>query len=115
MYSSFRDTTYYVHLADTADRPIATLPTVAITTPTLKKIYQSELNKESKRLRVPLERMTIEHKKMAGERVLERLKARIAARKPEKALPAGLRLYEVNLLLRERRIEKQSQLIAEAQ
>ena len=109
MYSSFGESTYYVYLGDGTGRPLATLPSVSMTIPTLKKIYQIELNKEKKRLHVSLRELSVAQKKLAGERVLAQLR-----RSRQNRLPPVMRLYEVNLSLRAGRFEKQSQLIAEA-
>ena len=113
MYSSFADNTYYVYLADGSGSPLATLATAGITTPTLKKIYQSELRHETKRLRTSRQRMTPEQKRPVGERVLRRLRESRWAQQQGAAFPQVLRIYEVNISMAGTNFEKRRDLIAE--
>ena len=113
MYSSFGRSTYYVYLTDGADQPLATIATLGITTPTLKKIYDGEVRKEVRRLRSARRLLTVEQRRPAGERVLESLKASPWAQQHAGSLPPVLRLHEVNISISGTRIEKQPQLIAE--
>ena len=108
MYSSFGESTYYVHLADTAGKPLPTQSTLGVSTPTLKKVYQTELRKEQRRLQLKSGKLGLEEKRVVGERLLGRLKAAPAARRK-----GPLRLYEVNISLRNGRIEKDAVLVAE--
>jgi hypothetical protein len=113
MYSSFGRSTYYVYLTDGADQPLATITTLGITTPTLKKIYDGEVRKEVRRLRSARRLLTVEQRRPAGERVLESLKASPWVQQHAGSIPPVLRLHEVNISISGTRIEKRPQLIAE--
>ena len=114
MYSSFTNKTFYVHLADGAGKPVAAPASTGLRTSQLKKIYQRELRKEAQRPGRPRQEMTAEEKRAAGERVLASLRDSQWAQRESSNFPSVVRLYEVNILLREGRFEKQSLLIAEA-
>lgn len=113
MYSSFGRSTYYVYLADQADAPVHARELVGMITPTLKKVYDGEMRREAKALRVPRRRLTPEQKRVVGERILARLKTTVPAQEAGAAFPAALRLYHVDIELVEGRIEKKQSLIAE--
>lgn len=113
MYSSFSESTYYVHLADGAGQPLPTRQTIGITASTLKKVYQSDLREERARLRLRAKKLTLEEKRVVGQRLLARLQDSPPASETGGARPRGLRLYEVDISLIDGRIEKRSELIAE--
>ena len=113
MYSSFGKSTYYVYLADSEDRPLATLPTVGMATPILKKVYDTELKKEIGRLRSSRSKMTLPQKRPAGQRTLATLKNSLWAQQQGSEFPATLRLYEVNIALAGTKFNKRTDLIAE--
>lgn len=113
MYSSFSRSTYYVYLADGAGQPLATSPTVGMTTPTLKKVFDTELRKEVRRLQSSQQRLAPENRQEVAARVLARLKESAAARDAAETLPASLRLYQVNIRLAHGRYEKETMLLAE--
>ena len=113
MYSSFGESTYYVYLADSEGKPFATLPTTGMTTPTLKKVYQTELDKEIRRLRSSRRKLTPYQKRPAGERTLAALKNSLWAQQQGAGFPAMLRLYEVNIALAGTKFDKRTDLIAE--
>lgn len=113
MYSSFAKTTYYVYLADGTGQPLATLPLTGMTTPTLKKVYQTELQKEIRRLRSSRSKLTVDQKRPAGERVLASLHDSLWAQQQGDTFPPGLQLYEVNIALAGNGFEKRTDLIAE--
>ncbi len=114
MYSSFTNKTFYVYLADGAGQPVAAAPSTGLRTSQLKKIYQRELRKEEQSPGRPQARLTTDEKRTAGERVLATLKKSQWVRE-RSTLPSVTRLYEVNILFREGRFEKQSLLVAEVQ
>ena len=113
MYSSFGRSTYYVYLANGADEPAGSVELVGMTTPTLKKVYDGEMRREAKLLRVPRRRLTAEQKRVVGERILARLKTTAPAQQAGTAFPETLRLYHVEIELIDGRIQKTPSLIAE--
>lgn len=113
MYSSFGRSTYYVYLTNGADEPIRAVELVGMTTPTLKKVYDGEMRREAKLLRVPRRRLTPEQKRAVGERILARLKTAAPALEADATFPETLRLHHVDIELIDGRIEKKPGLIAE--
>ena len=113
MYSSFTSKTFYVYLADGDGAPIATAPTIGMTTPTLKKIYVSETRRERARSPVRSKSLTSEQKRLAGERILTQLKNAPDLHERNVSLPAVLRLYEVNISMTGGRFDKETELVAE--
>ena len=113
MYSSFSRSTYYVYLADAAGQPLATQPTAGMSTPTLKKVFDTELRKEVRRLQTSQRLLPAEERRAVAERVLARLKESAAARNA--SFPANLRLYQVNIRLAQGRYEKETMLLGELQ
>lgn len=113
MYSSFGAHTFYIYLADGTGRPIASLPAVGMSTATMKKVYVTEMRKERDRLGLRAKKLTVEEKRPVGERLLTKLKNSPAVRQRGSAFPGGLRLYEVEIAMRERRFEKETSLVAE--
>jgi hypothetical protein len=113
MYSSFTNKTSYVYLADGAGKPVAAYASTGRPTSQLKKIYQREVLKEARRPGRLRQELTAEEKGAAGARVLTTLRDSEWARRVDSAFPAVVRLYEVKILLRKGRFDKQSLLIAE--
>ncbi len=114
MYSSFGSSTYYLYLADGMGAPVASLETIGMSTPTLKKVFSTEMRKERERLQIRAGELTPEQKQLVGERLLARLKNSPAARQRGGPKPEILRLYEVNISVRGGRFEKQTELVAES-
>ncbi len=112
MYSSFGSKTFYLYLADGAGQPIACASAVGISTATLKKVFVSEMKRDQTRLHLGSKTLNAEQKRLVGERVLERLRGSPAAQKTAPA-PGGLRLYQVDIALRDGRFEKRTEMIAE--
>jgi hypothetical protein len=113
MYSSFGQSTYYVHIADASDRPLATRATLGVSTPKLKKIFDTTVGREAKRLGIGRSKMTPEQVAAVGERVLADLRSSADPRTEEAAPPSPLRLYEVRLRLEHGRFERTTKLLAE--
>lgn len=111
MYSSFTDRTYYVYLADGADQPQPSVPLVGMSTPTLKKVYDGEVRRALRQLKVRRQDLTVEQKQAIGAPILSRL--RNSAPTGPAVLPEVLRLYQVDIELRDGRFEKRQTLIAE--
>lgn len=111
MYASFTDRTYYVYLADGADQPLPSVPLAGMSTPTLKKVYDGEVRRTLRRLNVRRHDLTAEQKQAIGAPILSRL--RNSAPAPDEGLPEVLRLYQVDIKLRDGRFEKRRTLIAE--
>ena len=117
MYSSFSDSTYYVYLADGADQPLSTYGAIGVSTATFKKMYESALRAEMRRLRVPRKQLTDEQRQALGARVLAELRtspgALAAGHTTGRQLPDVLRLYEVQVQLAGGELKKETRLIAE--
>jgi len=110
MYSTFGSSTWYVYLADGNGQPIPSATAVGMSTPTLKKVFTTELRKERERQHLR-GKLTPAGEQAAGEQLLARL------RRPSVAQTGGspqpLRLYEVEITLRSGRLEKATRLVAE--
>ena len=114
MYSSFGRSTYYVHLADSTGSPLPTVATLGVSTPTLKKIYESEVRGEMKRIpKASRQRLSIAQRQPAGKRVLQRLSNSTSTGQSEAPRATGLRLYEVRISLEGGQFQKRRELIAE--
>ncbi len=114
MYSSFGRSTYYVYLTNGADQPLPTVTTLGVSTPTLKKIYESEVRREMERIpRASRKSLSLEQRRPAGERVLQRLLNSPRVQQSGNVLSAGLRLYEMRITLERREFQKRKELIAE--
>ena len=111
MYSSFGPTTYYLYVADGSDAPVASMTTLGMSTPTMKKVFSTEMRKERERLQI--KRLTPEQKRAVGERFLGTLKNSPAALQRGGQIPPVLRLYQVNISLADGRLGKERELIAE--
>ena len=111
MYASFTDRTYYVYLADGADQPLPSVPVVGMSTPTLKKVYDGEVRRTLRRLRIRRQDLTAEQKQAIGAPILTRL--RNSSPRGTASLPEVLRLYQVDIQLRDGHFEKRRTLIAE--
>lgn len=112
MYSSFSDSTYYVYLTDAADQPLSTYAAIGVSTATLKKMYESALRAEMRRLRVKRKQVTDEQRQALGERFLAEL---LSSRGEQNATRPRdtLRLYEVRVRLADQQLQKETRLIAE--
>ncbi|MDQ3119972.1 MAG: hypothetical protein M3Q89_10465 [Verrucomicrobiota bacterium] len=114
MYSSFGRSTYYVYLTNGADQPLPTVTTLGVSTPTLKKIYESEVRREMERIpRASRKSLSLEQRRPAGERVLQRLLNSPRVQQSGNVLSAGLRLYEMRITLERREFQRRKELIAE--
>jgi hypothetical protein len=114
MYSSFGKSTYYLYVADENDQPLGSMPTLGMSTPTLKKVFSTEMRKEREALGSRSKKLTPEQKRVVGERLLARLRASRAAQSPDSPPPSAVRLYEVNISLENGRFQKERVLIAES-
>jgi len=112
MYSSFGPTTYYLYLVDGSGRAVASIDTVGMSTPTLKKVFSSEMRKERERLGRS-KKLSAEEKRVVGERFLAQLRSSRAAR-ARGVVPEILRLCEVNIEQADGRFSKEMTVIAEA-
>ena len=113
MYASFGPSTYYLYLADGSGNAVACFPTLGMSSASLKKVFSTEMRKERGRLHLRAKKLTLEQKKVVGDRLLARLQASPAARGRGGVKPDGLRIYEVNITQRDQRFEKETALIAE--
>jgi hypothetical protein len=107
MYSSFSHDTYYIYLADQFDRPIAAQVKLGVSTTRMKKIYDSQLRKDARRLKKTIREMSASDRANAANYLLSYLRKVPRA----KTLLPGLRIYDVGLFLKEGRIEKESRLV----
>lgn len=111
MYATFSSHTFYVYLADGAGRPLPAIATIGMSTPTLKKVYVSEIQKERDRLHLGHKNLDAEQQRAVGERLLARL--RNSSPQAESATArGGLSLYEVTIDLRHGQFEKRTEKIA---
>lgn len=120
MYSSFSDYSYYVYIADSKGEPIAIETMTSHKTSELKKIFEKENKKNRKKLEksgVKIEGfrfMNAEQRGPAGEHMLrwlydntkESAMAALSDRRP-------LRVYYVDLFIKDGEISHDPQLIAE--
>ena len=113
MYSSFGRSTYYVYLADGSDQPLSTYGTIGVSTATFKKMFDSALRAEMRKLRVSDEQLTPEQWQTLGTRVLAQVRSSPAASSDGRQLPDVLRLYEVQIELANGELKKETRLIAE--
>ncbi|MGI9086125.1 MAG: hypothetical protein ACR2HH_00035 [Chthoniobacterales bacterium] len=111
MYSSFSSHTFYIFVADAAGQPLAAATLTGTSTATWKKIYVSEMKKESERLRLGKTKMTPAQEAVVGEKVLRQVRNLLAADQSVN-LPDGLSLYEVAVDLRAGHFEKKAVRIA---
>ncbi|MDQ6764796.1 MAG: hypothetical protein M3Z22_01650 [Verrucomicrobiota bacterium] len=109
MYSSFTSKASYVYLASASGEPLPTDSAAGMHTSNLKKLFDSELQKERKR-RGTRAKVTAAERTAAAQRVLGALKSSPA--RQQGAGPA--RLYEVNISLHDRRFDRETVLLAEA-
>ena len=107
MYSSFSHDTYYIYLAGRFDRPIAAQLKLGVSTARMKKIYDSQLRKDARRLKKPIREMSASDRANAADYLLSYLRKVPRA----KTLLPGLRIYDVGLFLKKGRIEKESRLV----
>ncbi len=105
MYSSFSSHTFYVYLADESGRPIPSQTTTGMSTPTLKKVYVTEMRKETQRLHLGKKKLSPEQKAIVGQRLLTSLRTSTNA-------PNGLSLYEVSVDQHGGNFEKQTVRVA---
>lgn len=113
MYSSFGDSTYYVYLADGSGAPLSTYATIGVSTATFKKMYESALRAEMRKLRIPRKQLSEEQLQTLGTRVLAQLRSSPGAVGSGNPLPETLRLYEVQVRLADGELKKETRLVAE--
>ena len=76
-------------------------------------MFSHEMVRERERLKLRPKKLTLEQKRLPGERLLARIKSSTAALARPDPKPEVLRLYEVTITLEGGRLEKQTVLIAE--
>ncbi|MDQ6623472.1 MAG: hypothetical protein M3Y86_08310 [Verrucomicrobiota bacterium] len=113
MYSGFSRTTKYVFIADGDGRPIATVPATGTSTPTLKKIFDSAVQKERARLRKSHRELTDDDRAVIGRALLADLRTFAVARNNAAPLPPVLRLYETVIHLEHGHFDRQTTLVAQ--
>ncbi len=111
MYSSFGHRTTYVFLADGEGAPLATREVAPVSTPTLKKIYENEVRRETERLGVRRSRLPLDARAAAGRRTLEYLH-RLPSFRPPATGGGEVQLREVTISLRGHRLEKTTETVA---
>ncbi len=80
---------------------------LGVSTTRMKKIYDSQLRKDARRLKKPIREMSASDRANAADYLLSYLRKVPRA----KTLLPGLRIYDVGLFLKEGRIEKESRLV----
>ena len=95
MYSSFSHDTYYIYLADQFDRPIAAQLKLGVSTARMKKIYDSQLRKDARRLKKPIREMSASDRANAAD-YLPFISSESAAREDASSRFADLRCRSVS-------------------
>ncbi len=113
MYSSFGESTYYVYLADGSGRPLSTYGTIGSSTAMFKKMYESAMRAETRKLGVSRKHLTDEQWQTIGARLLSELRSSPGALASGKPIPDVLRLYEVQVHLADGQLKKETRLVAE--
>ena len=112
MYSRFGRGTHYIYLANGDAQPLPSYATIGISTATLKKMYETELRQEARRLGTRRGKLGDEPKRIVGERILSGFR-RAEASGTLGHLPPVLRLYEVQIRLADAQLQKETKLVAE--
>ena len=112
MYSRFGRGTHYIYLADGNAQPLPSYATVGLSTATLKKMYETELRQEARRLGTRRGKLGDEPKRLAAERLLSGFR-RSEASGTIRGLPPVLRLYEVQIRLADAQLQNETKLVAE--
>lgn len=112
MYSRFGRSTYYVYLAQGDGRPLPSYHTIGVSTATLKKVFDSELGQQAKRLGTRRGRLSLDDRRAVAERVLTEFR-RAEADGRIGDLPEVFQLYEVRVRLAAAGLQKETQLLAE--
>jgi hypothetical protein len=111
MYSDFTPRSYYIYLADAQGRAVATTR-FGLTTPRLKKIFESERRKAARHDH-QVQGDTTAADRSAGFALLDYLENLPAVQQQSPKLPQGLQVRRVNLFWRAGRIDSSTQTIAE--
>jgi len=106
MYSSFAKNSYYIYLSDNTGQPLATTR-FGLTTPGLKKIFESKRRAEFKGKTGPIDADSV-----AGAALLRYLEELPVVQQQSPGLLHGLQVQRVNLLWKSGRIEADSKSIA---
>ena len=112
MYSRFGRGTHYIYLTDGDGQPLASYAAVGVSTATLKKMYETELRQEARRLGSRRGKLGDEPKRIAAERLLNGVR-RSEASGTLGPLPPVLRLYEVQIRLADAQLQTETKLVAE--
>jgi len=112
MYSSFEKQAYYVYITDKGDKPIPNYPTFGTWPSHVKKIYDGEIKAIAKDLKKASKKLTPEERYPAGNAVLKQLRDNSTYPDEVKKYP-GLRLYQVDITLKDGRIHKETTLVGE--
>lgn len=112
MYSSFTNKVTYVYLATALGEPLATNSSAGMHTANLKKVFDSDLQKERKRVGAR-GKVTDAERRATAARVLATVRRSHSTQADsDETNPA--RLYEVNIVLHEHRFDRTTTLLAEA-
>ena len=111
MYSSFARHTSYLYIADANNEPLPMQTLFGVRTSNLKKIYKTELKKIARSKGVSESKLADEDKFAAGVAVLTYLRRTGGSNAAAARVPT-LKLYNVEIRLRDRKIEKEAEHIA---
>lgn len=109
MYSSFARNSYYVYLADAAGHPLATRR-FGLTTPNLKKIFESKRRAQFRQADGGGVRNVDE---AAGIAVLRYLEELPVVQSRQRALLPGLQIRRVDILWKAGRITAETRIVAQ--
>jgi hypothetical protein len=112
MYSSFAKNSYYIYLADAKGQALATTR-FGLTTPGMKKIFESKRRTEIRRSADGMEKDTSWADRAAGASLLRYLERLPAVQSQKPSLLPGLQVRRVNLLWKAGRIESATKIVAQ--
>jgi hypothetical protein len=114
MYSSFKQKSYYVYLADKMGQPLGDQP-LGLTTPGLKKIFESQRRAAFMREDETAKPDSALADRSAGVALLRYLEGPPVVRRQRPGLLPGLQVRRVNLFWKPGRIEAETQIVAQHQ
>lgn len=113
MYSQFEERTYLAYLKSADGRPLPTVPTVDMVSSQLKKRYGDGLDDLKKQHKGSHFDWTVDQKRAAGVATLEYLRDTHAPQAFAGGKLKGLRLVDVRIYLKDGRIVREEQEIAQ--
>lgn len=123
MYSDFEEQAYYVYVTDKEDKPVPLGETFGMAPSDVKKAYDQKLKKEVDRLKKEakargekysrkLVEMSADECRPSGDATLREMRANTKYQDVVKRFD-GLRLYQVDIFIKDGRIEKNTKRVGE--